>query len=64
MAGSNGNYELKKTTFIEFSFICHNKLKFAEGRKCFFLNLKYSFCRPLDSAAWGNRTTPPPSYAA
>jgi hypothetical protein len=55
MAASNGNHDLWKKTqpFIEFPFIYLDRLK--------FFNLKYSFCRPLDSDAVGGRTTP--SYA-
>jgi hypothetical protein len=51
----------KSQLLVVIHFICLNNLKFVGGRKSNF-SLKYLCCRPLDSAAWGSRTTAP-SYA-
>jgi hypothetical protein len=62
LGARNDNYELKKIVFIYFPFIWLNHLKFINSRKLFFY-LKFlfyrQFCRLLDCAARGGRTTPP-----
>jgi hypothetical protein len=61
MAAPNRNYKLQKLkksqVFIEFSFFWLHYLKFFERMKSFFFYLKCPFCRPLDYAAVGDRTT-------
>jgi len=51
MAAPNRNYELKQLQLLsQFPFIWLTNLTVFES---IFFHLKYSICRPLDSATWG-----------
>ena len=61
MAARDWNYEFKKKSpvFIEIPFIGINNFKVCWAKKIKLFRLQWSFCRPLDSAALGGRTTRP-----
>ena len=60
------NFKTKEYKYLSISFcVWLNNLKFSWAQKIDLSHLKYPFCRPLDSAARGWRTTrSPPSYAS